>query len=310
MTNFLETFHFLRPAWLLALAPVALLGWWMLRHDDPVGDLKQAIAPHLLRSLMVSPQSRKPLRPAVLAIVIWVIGVIALAGPTWRQVPPPWVEDQSSLYFVLRMTPSMVSEDLHPSRLEQVRAKLHDLMKLRRGSRNGLIAYGKSAHLVMPATGDVGVIDQMLQSLDPAIMPGEGDSLAEALTMASRRIEESGNGGSILIIADGSEANQTQPLKAWREKDKTPVQWLVPVPPDTSLDALGIATAADALETSPRVMTPDEQDIVAIQQSAKTTYTTGGSEATAHWADAGVWLVWPVALGLACWFRKGWSIVQ
>lgn len=310
MTGFLDTFHFLRPWWLLAIVPVTLLGWWMLRRDDPTGDLKDAIAPHLLRSLTMPSDSGKRFGPAVLAMPLWILSVIALAGPTWKREPPPWTEDESSLYLVVRMTPSMLSEDVQPNRLERTRSKLHDLMQLRRGSRTGLIAYSKSAHLVMPATEDTGVIDQMLQSLDPEMMPGEGDALAEALTMASEHIEAAGRGGSILVVADGSESGREQELHAWRNTTSIPVQWIAPVPPGSSLDAIGVAAAAEIVSDATTGITPDDSDIIEISRLAKQSFHAAVDSVATQWRDDGIWLVWPVALGLALWFRKGWSLTS
>ncbi|TWU58581.1 von Willebrand factor type A domain protein [Rubripirellula tenax] len=308
MMEFLDAFHFLRPWWLLAILPVTLLGWWMIRRDDPTGDLKHAIAPHLLRPLTISPASSTRFRPAMMAVPLWTLSVLALAGPTWRTEPPPWTEDESSLYLVVRMTPSMISEDVQPNRLERARGKLHDLMELRRGSRTGLIVYSQSAHLVMPATDDSGVIDQMLQSLDPAMMPGEGDALADALRMASDHIESSGRGGSVLIVADGNEPAQASSLAGWRTTTSTPVQWLAPVPVGSSLDAIGITTAAGSIAAATIAITPDDTDVNAIARRAEQTFAMAAIGDASQWRDEGIWLVWPVAMGLAIWFRKGWSV--
>jgi Ca-activated chloride channel family protein len=308
MIAMLDTFHFLRPWWLLAIVPVTFLGWWIIRRDNPTGDLENAISPHLLRSLTISPDAGNRFRPAMFALPIWIVGVFALAGPTWQREPPPWTEDESSLYLIVRMTPSMLSEDVQPNRLERVRSKLHDLMQLRRGSRTGLIAYSGSAHLVMPATEDDGVIDQMLQSLDPEMMPGQGDALAEALTMASQHIESAGRGGSILVVADGGEPDRQQDLKAWRSSTSTPVQWIAPVPPGSSLDAIGIAAAAEIVSDATTVITPDDSDIVKISRLATRSFQAAVDSDATQWRDDGIWLVWPVALGLGLWFRKGWSL--
>src|SRR5262245_15128781 len=45
-------FHFIRPEWLLALIPAALL-WWLLRwHTDAAQPWRGIIAPHLLPHLL------------------------------------------------------------------------------------------------------------------------------------------------------------------------------------------------------------------------------------------------------------------
>lgn len=308
MSELIDNFHFLRPWWLTTLLPVMVLGWWLLRTDDPSRILKDSIAPHLLKSLTISTSSQIRFRPEMLALPLWITAVFALAGPAWRTEPPPWTQDSSSLYLVVRITPSMISEDVPPNRLERVRAKLHDVMELRRGSRTGLVAYAKSAHLVMPATDDSAVIDQMLQSLDPGMMPGDGDSLADALAIASDHIEGSDSGGSILVVADGGEATEIPALIQWRKTSSTPVQWMVPVPAGSSLAAIGVAAAADAIASPTMIITPDDADVESIAKRAAQSFSAVGDVDGTQWRDEGVWLVWPIAIGLAFWFRKGWSL--
>src|SRR5262245_29250472 len=49
-------FHFLRPWWLLALVPTALLLALILRRERPEVQWSGVIAPHLLRHLIVTPR--------------------------------------------------------------------------------------------------------------------------------------------------------------------------------------------------------------------------------------------------------------
>ena len=124
----------------------------------------------------------------------WLVAVLAIAGPTWRRERSPFAEDTAALAIVVKVSPSMKTEDVQPSRLARATQKVHDLVQQRAGAKTSLIAYSGSAHVVMPATSDDGIIDTFAQALDPKIMPKEGDVAAEALRLADQTLAEEGIG--------------------------------------------------------------------------------------------------------------------
>ena len=84
----LSQFHFLRPVWLLLIVPAIGLPWlWMRRHDLK-RQLNGLIAPHLLESLLITPEDNQRLRPVYLLAALLGLGALAAAGPTWQQDIP------------------------------------------------------------------------------------------------------------------------------------------------------------------------------------------------------------------------------
>ena len=208
-------FHFIRPWWLLALVPApAALG------DPTREDAAQAwhgiVAPHLLPFLVQGQDRRARFSPLHLIATGWLVAVLAIAGPTWRREPAPFADDTAALAIVVKVSPSMMTEDVQPSRLARAVQKIHDLLEQRRGAKTALIAYAGTAHVVMPATTDEGIIDTFAQALDPKIMPADGDAAAEALRLADQTLAEAGS-GSILWITDSIAPEQAAPLAAWRK---------------------------------------------------------------------------------------------
>lgn len=308
MSEWLNNFHFIRPLWLLAIIP-AILIWWVLRKSsDPRRSLADDIAPHLLDRLVSQPKNRPKLRPTNLLLPIWIIGAIAASGPAFQKEDSPFAEDTSTLIIVVKMSESMNSDDLQPTRLERVRLKIHDLLKLREGSTTGLITYSGSAHLVMPPTVDGGVIEHMFESLDPAIMPKEGDVLDEALQLADQRIAMNETPGSILVITDSIEANTATKLPKWREDSKTVVQFFVPIASDTPIDTTGVKEAADGIGASLEQLAIEDNDIKSINRRAESSIVKSSGNQSQRWRDDGYWLVPLVALGMAFWSRRGWSV--
>jgi Ca-activated chloride channel family protein len=316
----LSQFHFLRPWWLLALAPALWLVWVIHRHQDAARPWRGVIADHLLSHLLAKGRPRRRLQPVHLLLPLWLLATLALSGPTWQREPAPFADDEAALVIVIEVTPTMLAQDIQPSRLERAAQKIRDLLAQRPGTRTALVAYAGSAHLVMPLTGDAELVTRFAAELSPAIMPTQGDAAAEALALAEEQLRKSGLRGSILLITDGVPAEQLPQLAAYRKQGGVPVQLLavaappgVPLPPDSppapALDRVALDKAADALDTTLTIVSPDDRDVRWLARHTETSLVATSTEQTGErWKDAGYWMVFAVAALMLVWFRPGWLV--
>jgi len=298
-------FHFLRPWWLLAMVPVGLL-WWRGRRPraDIPSSWREIIAPHLLPHLLRGVERRARLGPMELAALGWLAAVVAVAGPTWRREPAPFADDTAALAVVVKVSPSMTTEDVQPGRLARSVQKIHDLLRERRGAKASLVAYAGTAHVVVPATTDSGIIDAFAQALDPKIMPQEGDAAAEALSLAEQTLSGEG-AGSILWIADSVAPEQAAPLAEWRKSSRMTVRLFPPLPDGPELKAL--AQAARSADAGIVRLAADDSDVRSLARAAKFSKgSVGGSED--RWEESGYWLTPALALLLLPFFRRGWMM--
>jgi Ca-activated chloride channel family protein len=203
--------------------------------------------------------------------------------------------------IVVKVSPSMKTEDVQPSRLTRATQKIHDLLAQRAGAKTSLIAYAGSAHVVMPTTSDGGIIDVFAQALDPKIMPVDGDVAADALRMADATLADAG-GGSILWIADSVAPEQSAPLAAWRKSSNTPVSFWPPLLPGPELDAIN--TAGRAVKASVVRLTPDDADVRALARAVKFSPAATG-ELSDRWKETGYWVTPALAALMLPFFRKG-----
>jgi Ca-activated chloride channel family protein len=297
-------FHFIRPEWLLALIPVLLLWWALRRRTDAARAWHGIVAPHLLPHLLSGEDRKSRFGPLGWIGLGWLVMVIAIAGPTWMREPAPFAEDTAALAIVVKVTPSMRTEDVQPNRLARTTQKVHDLLEQRANAKTALIAYSGSAHIVMPATTDSGIIDSFAGALDPKLMPSDGDAAAEALKLADETLRDAG-GGSILWIADSVAPEQSAPLAAWRMASRTELNLLPPLLAGPELDALSAAARparADVVE-----LTADDDDVTELAGKAKFA-RTGGNDPKAAWSESGYWLTPLLGLLLLPFFRKGWML--
>jgi Ca-activated chloride channel family protein len=228
-----------------------------------------------------------------------VLCVVALAGPTWRREPPPFADDTAALVIVVRVAPSMRTQDVPPDRLARTAQKIHDLLAQRAGAKSALIAYAGSAHLTMPLTRDGGILCTFADALDPQVMPEDGDAAGEALALAEQVLSRSGQPGSVLWLTDAVAPEQRAAVAEFLGKHSVPVRVLAPLPEGAEAEALRQVAGNVAL------VTPDDGDVTALARQTKVVAdATGAGEG--RWKDAGWWLMPAIVLMALAWARRGW----
>lgn len=294
----LSVFHFLRPLWLL-LVPVILALWWLIRRRrSGRNTAAQGIAPHLQTAMEVGRNLARRIRPIDGVVLTLLLLVTAAAGPTWSRQPNPLVAQSAPVVVVLKVTKSMESTDLAPSRLERGKQKIRDFLDLRAGARSGLVAYAGTAHVVVPMTEDASIIQPYLEGLSADVMPKEGADFAQALNRAQGLLDGEG-GGALLLVADGLDPADVPAV----ESAPMPVAVLSMLPEgtrDRGLDALGNRVIA---------VQPDDGDIRRLDRTLNAAYRQSLLENSDDpWLDQGPLLAWPAALLLLLWFRRGWTM--
>ena len=323
MTSVLAEFHFLRPEWLWALIPVALIVFMLWRQQSAAARWRSVIAPHLLQHLIVKSQGRSWLRPSHLLGVVLVLAVLSAAGPSWRREPPPFTQDTAPLVIALDLSESMLVQDIQPSRLERAQQKALDVLEGRKGARTGLIAYAGTAHMVLPLTDDPSVLGTYVTSLDPQVMPVPGKRSTVALEEAATMLAQDPTPGTILFLTDGIAESAAPSFAEYTRSQKDQIMVLAvgteqggPVPrPDgtfgevRTLDIDGLAALEREADAYVTLVTVDDTDVRRIDRRIASHLTAVQQEDTeGRWRDEGWWLVWPLVVLTLGWFRKGWVV--
>ncbi|WP_108858574.1 VWA domain-containing protein [Ruegeria sp. Alg231-54] len=300
MSDALADFHFLRASWLLFLIPIAIL-WWVMRpkpnsHSQSI----TGIAPHLAAALTLGAENKKRVYPIDVAMIAAILVTLAAAGPTWSRAPNPLVADTAPLVIALKVTDSMEEPDLPPSRLDRAKFKVTDLINARVGAQTALIAYAGTPHSVAPLTEDANILRPLLEGLAPAVMPKQGDSAADALTLAETILNDSDTPGAVLFVLDDLDPSQ---LSAF-ENTTVPVFFLTMLPNGQNIAQLNDLRTATIVPFS-----NDERDIKRLERQIQSAYTAAlDDDDRLDWQDRGWMLAWPAAFLSLLWFRRGWVI--
>src|SRR5690606_28625738 len=114
------------------IVPALLITLLVWRQTRAAVQWQNLVSAELLPYLLDGKSLRnKPWQIAVL-LAAWLIACIALAGPSWEKRSLPIQNNQNSLIILLDLSPSMLSEDLNPSRLVRARLKILDVLRERR----------------------------------------------------------------------------------------------------------------------------------------------------------------------------------
>lgn len=209
MIAVIEQLELLRPGWLLALLPWLI--WVLHSHLSRTRDPRwsQVIEPELLDALATGPAtgghdwvdrlSRWALRLAVL------LGIVALAGPSWREQPAPVFQASTARVLVLDLSQSMNAQDLPPSRLARARFAAMDLIDSASDGRLAVVAFAGTAHAVVPLTTDHRTAKHLIGTLAPDLMPVPGSAIATGLRQALALMEQGqALSGDVILLTDSA----------------------------------------------------------------------------------------------------------
>ena len=330
MSEWWKALHFLRPQWLwLLLAVPAIYVSFQIR-DNVRARWKHYIDPQLLDHLIVARKRRWRFRPVDMVAVLILLGAIAIAGPAWKREQPPFTEDKAPLVLAIDLSETMNAIDLDPTRLERVKLKLRDLLKVRNGGRTALFVYAGTTHMVLPFTTDDSLFDLYLSSLSTSLMPSQGKDTAKALHTIEDFLRDETVPGTILFITDGIEPQALPAFREFTAQQNNQNEVLV-MGAGTSAGG-PIRTAGNgflsrsgervysklnvnALRSLSRIniaattLTLNDDDIKWIQRRVQHHLeAVQQKNSKTRWIDEGYWLTFPIAALAALWFRKGWTV--
>ncbi|MDA9296425.1 VWA domain-containing protein [Porticoccaceae bacterium] len=322
--------HLLRPLALLGLIPaliaVALAQW----RKRSAGNWEKIINPALLPYLMQGESSKKQ-RGMLWVLLAWIITCLALAGPSWQQLPQPVHKKDAALILIMDLSPSMLAEDIKPSRLERARYKLIDILKNRSEGFSALVVYGGAAYTLTPLTEDSNTIISLVPVLHPTLLPEYGSNTEDAIETA---LELAVNGGyqqgDLLLITDEvsrSAFNSIQSMISKAGKFRLSIlgvgtQQGAPIPTGAGGFAKDPSGAIIIPKLSPASlqmlaqnnggiyagMSADDSDIEALLATTEELFPDATKELERSfdlWDDQGFWLVFLLLPIIVLSFRRG-----
>jgi len=208
MQEMLTNFHLLRPYWLLLAIPLVLLLVVRAQHRLRTGGWSSVCDEKLLPYVMVPQRQVRSMRGLLATGVCGLIGIIALAGPVWQQLPQPIFSSDSALVIALDLSHSMDVQDIKPSRLTRAKHKILDILNKRHEGQTALVVYAAESFVVSPLTDDTNTIATLAKDLTSDLMPTQGSYPEKAVYRAMELFKQSSVvNGHVLLITDGIDSS-------------------------------------------------------------------------------------------------------
>lgn len=197
-------FHWLRPEYFWLVLPALLIWVLFAKWRQPQSAWQQWIAPHLQKELLTVPVTTQQKPVLWLLLIIWLLTVVALAGPSWQRLPQPVFQLKKATVILMDMSMSMRATDLSPDRATQARFKALDYINGIEEGELALISFAGDAFVISPLTQDRNNVRLLLPELSPDIMPVQGSNLEAALLLADQLLKQGGYvQGDVVLFTDG-----------------------------------------------------------------------------------------------------------
>jgi Ca-activated chloride channel family protein len=212
--------HFEWP-WLLAALPLPLLIRWLIPANMPVEQAALKV-PFLDdfsgAETRVLSQNRQ--WPLLLAVIAWLLLVIACTRPQWLGEPIEQAISGRDLMLAVDLSGSMEEQDFvinkrAVDRLTAAKQVAGDFISRRIGDRVGLILFGTQAYLQTPLTFDRKTVMTLLNE-SVIGLAGDNTAIGDAIGLAVKRLKnEQVNSRVLVLMTDGANtAGEVSPLKA------------------------------------------------------------------------------------------------
>ena len=137
------------------------------------------------------------------AIVLIMCGA---ARPWLNIVPLPVYNSGRDIMILFDVSKSMRATDLPPSRMEQAKFLLREVIAALPGDRFGVIAFAGTSFLSCPLTSDHTALEEYIKELNTDTVPLGGTNIERALRTAERAFSAAESGHcAVLMLTDGDE---------------------------------------------------------------------------------------------------------
>jgi len=192
----------LRPFWLWGFLPLLILILLWSRQKRQRSDWDAVVDPELQAYVIEKSEPSKQAAPLVL-FASWALALLLLAGPVWEQLEVPVFQAEQAEIVIFDLSRSMKADDISPDRLTRARFKLLDLLDRSAGRQTGLIAFAERPYVISPLTDDATTIAAFVPSLDPDVIPVQGNRPDLALDKANSLFDQAGiEEGHVILITD------------------------------------------------------------------------------------------------------------
>jgi len=209
-------FEHIELLWSLALIPFMIIIFLMIRRWKKkalraLGDKKTV-------SQVISDVSlsRPNLKFVIFLLAVFLL-LIGLANPQIGTKIEEGKKSGSDVMILLDVSNSMLAGDLAPSRLENAKRAISQLIDKLHNDRIGIIIFAGEAYVQLPITTDYAAAKLFLNNISTDMVPTQGTAIGAAIAMAMQSLDQSNETSKAMILMTDGENHEDDAVKAAQE---------------------------------------------------------------------------------------------
>ncbi|WP_179415023.1 vWA domain-containing protein [Mucilaginibacter sp. E4BP6] len=206
--------------WALVLVPLLIIIFMLVRRWK-----KKALASlgdkGVITRIMPQVSSSRPTLKFIFFIVAYTLLIIGLADPQVGNHIDEVKKKGADIMIVLDVSNSMLSQDYAPSRLENAKRALAQLIDNLHEDRIGIIVFAGEPYVQMPITTDYSAAKIFLNTINTGMVPVQGTAIGAAIDLGVKSFDyKDGTGKAIILMTDGENHEDDAITAAQNAHDK------------------------------------------------------------------------------------------
>jgi len=206
--------------WALVLVPVLIIIFLLVRNWK-----KKALASlgdkGIISRIMPEVSLSRPTLKFIIFIVAYTVLIIGIADPQVGNHIDEVKKKGADIMVVLDVSNSMLSQDYAPSRLENAKRALAQLIDNLHEDRIGIIVFAGEPYVQMPITTDYSAAKIFLNTINTGMVPVQGTAIGAAIDLGVKSFDyKDGTGKAIILMTDGENHEDDAITAAQNAHDK------------------------------------------------------------------------------------------
>jgi Ca-activated chloride channel family protein len=196
-------FEHIQLLWLLALVPLLVLVYlwvrsWKRKALKSLGDQKT------VRQMIPEVSFSRPGLKFTFYLLAFTSLILAAANPQIGTKVEEGKRSGSDLMILLDVSNSMLAGDLAPSRLENAKRAISQMIDNLHADRIGIIIFAGEAYVQLPITTDYSAAKLFLGNISTDIVPTQGTAIGAAIEMGMKSFNlVNGTSKAMILMTDG-----------------------------------------------------------------------------------------------------------
>ncbi len=201
---------------LLALIPLMAVAAWLVARTRSRA-LARFGEQRLLERLVESASRRK--RVIKLAILLAAVAflVVGLADPQIGTRLEDVKQEGVDIFIDLDVSLSMKAEDIKPTRLDEAKLEIRNLISRLAGDRIGMVVFAGAAYVQFPLTTDYSAASLFLDAADVDVVPDPGTAIGDAIERSAESFDPSSKTSRVIVIISDGENTEGDAFEAAKE---------------------------------------------------------------------------------------------